>query len=149
MPVVSVVNKVDLTRVSMGMVNRGRNLSGELIEAERVDGRRRRRDLTETSIGRRNPRSGRGGGGGGVGRRLGQGWGYSFCGFERRKEGSDLEGGRRNRGCAIVLLDDIRQILIGGDGHQRVQIFRRQLTPHARRRPTHLPELHQQFCTNQ
>ena len=91
-----------------------------------------------------------------VGRSVSQRFGGSlrrrdlFERFRRRKHGSDLQRTvvHRRRRSAVVLFDNIRQVLVGSDRNQGFQISGRQLTPEIHRWATELSELHHQLCNN-
>ena len=91
-----------------------------------------------------------------VGRSVSQRFGGSlrrrdlFERFRRRKNGSDLQRTvvHRRRRSAVVLFDNIRQVLVGSDRNQGFQISGRQLTPEIHRWATELSELHHQLCNN-
>ena len=91
-----------------------------------------------------------------VGRSVSQRFGGSlrrrdlFQRFRRRKHGSDLQRTvvHRRRRSAVVLFDNIRQVLVGSDRNQGFQISGRQLTPEIHRWATELSELHHQLCNN-
>lgn len=69
---------------------------------------------------------------------------HRFDGLPRKQDGSDL----RRRG-AIVFLDEIGQVLVGGDRDQGLEISVRQLALQRRGGSAELADLHHKLCTTE